>query len=189
MPKRVRDAQRRKLYRFEKQHPLLRPLWSARITNEQAMAMVIKVCQDLGRKVPEVRFSCRTGAAAASTSWIRFTPDKVSPILVLHEVAHVLTWISEDPEGHGPAYVGCYFALLERYLGISSDVLVADAKKGIEVTRWGTERCGSYEVKINTPWAPNGYVTKTVHRTKTVEKKSKVTLRVHIPTLEKYLGR
>lgn len=97
---------------------------------------------------PVIKFTKRAGSACASWRQLNFTPRNITLALALHEIAHSLTYdslslhfalrqLSVAPselspfqshalerfcdQGHGPRYVACYIALMERYAGHDPD--------------------------------------------------------------------
>lgn len=127
----ARDSQRSRCYAWEKKHPALKPLWSAKsMTKDEVIALVHRVCDELGRHRPRILFTKRRGGACASRWEMNFTPTRMPPILVIHELAHVLTYPYECKEGHGAVYMGCYIALLEAYFGFDGEALYVDAIAG-----------------------------------------------------------
>src|SRR5580704_11608912 len=151
----ARDMQKQLVYAWErklipgymKTNPLEVP---------DVRALIRKVHDDVraaggfAHEAPVVQFNKRNGSACASWGLLKFTPGYHTVELVLHEIAHSLTWNfmrsrlamrtnSTDPlllhararfcsQGHGPRYVACFIALLERYAGYQADASVALAR-------------------------------------------------------------
>lgn len=92
-----RDSQRAKVYAWE--HLAYPKLWAEEsLHSREVVALVNRVHEDVidagGHAAfsPEVRFTNRSGRACASWGKLTFTRGKTSRILVLHEIAHSLTW-------------------------------------------------------------------------------------------------
>lgn len=57
-------------------------------------------------------------------------PDLIPSWLLLHEVAHALTSsVDGESDGHGPAFMGLYVHLLERYLRFPSATMIESARE------------------------------------------------------------
>ena len=134
----ARDAQKALVYAWEKQ--FCPGYWTANpVEVPEVRALIRKVHADVlaaggfAHEAPVVQFTKRSGAACASWGILKFTPGKHSLEVVLHEIAHSLTWNIPSylaaahgrkvscSMGHGPRYVACFIALLERYAGKSVD--------------------------------------------------------------------
>ena len=135
----------------------------------EAREMIRKVHADVrsaggfAHEAPVVKFTKRNGSACASWGQLKFTPGLLTPELVLHEIAHSLTWNFEAmrvalrlpkdqlgplhdhavrrfcTQGHGPRYVACFIALCERYAGHSAELALSTAR-GFKYQAWGTCR-------------------------------------------------
>lgn len=126
MATRERDNQRNRVYAWELNNPIMKPFWnrSLNLTKSEVEKLCFTILRDAGAPTNQIqRFSVnfrqRNGGAEASPSGASFTPSNMPKILVLHEMAHALTWTITDFAGHGANYVSCYLALLERYLGLN----------------------------------------------------------------------
>jgi hypothetical protein len=121
--------QMRKVYAWEK---LAYPgFWTDdHLTPAEVRVMVHRVLNDVraggGKtcdpRLVEIRFNKRSASGSASWGRVNLNPKKVTLALLLHEIAHMLTWGAPvfDPivsckEGHGANFVGCFIALMERY--------------------------------------------------------------------------
>jgi hypothetical protein len=125
-----RDNQRNRVYTWEKNNSIMSSFWNnsfkaptLNMTQEAVKALCVQILRDAGRIQQSQRFSVdfrqRNGGAEAHMYKASFTPSNIPKILVLHEMAHALTWMQTDFSGHGPNYVSCYLALLEKYLGLN----------------------------------------------------------------------
>ena len=126
----ARDVQLKKVYAWEK---LAYPgYWTdGLLTREGVRALIWKVHQDVRDaggvacepRLIDIKFTKRKrGSACASWGSFNFNPTCMPVCLVLHEIAHSLTWGTpdlprRDAEGHGARYVACMIALLEHYAG------------------------------------------------------------------------
>lgn len=111
---------------------------------------------------PVVKFTKRTGYACARWGHLNFTRGQASLDTVLHEIAHSLTWCPAElraahaqtltgralsaaeqhilrtacNQGHGPRYLACFIALMERYAGFDIGApLILTA--GFDMAGWG----------------------------------------------------
>lgn len=140
----ARDTQQSKVYTWEK---IAYPgyLTDTKLTPSQVRSLVAQVHADVNcaggvaATTQVVKFTKRAGGACALWGSLNFTPNNSSLAVVLHEIAHSLTWCPNtqrlplygtkqeadrvcatlrrtlDDEGHGPRFVACMIALLERY--------------------------------------------------------------------------
>lgn len=139
----ARDSQRSKVYAWERvAYPGM--FTERKLTALEARQLVQRVHQDViaiggfADANPVVKFTKRAGGACASWGNLNFTRGSITIDLVLHEVAHSLTWnpsvlrladaFTTSPlgkhalaffcdQGHGPRWVACFIALQERYNG------------------------------------------------------------------------
>ena len=112
---RTRDTQQSAAYAWERivyaDHFAEAPL-----SEDQTREYVVSVASELGIPAPPVSFTVRDGsstAAYASRGTINFGKQSTQRVIILHELAHILT---PNAEAHGPEWVACYAALVERYL-------------------------------------------------------------------------
>jgi hypothetical protein len=151
----ARDTQKALVYAWEKQ--FCPGYWTTNpVEIPEVRALIRKVHADVlaaggfAHDAPVVKFTKRSGSACASWGILKFTPGKHTLEVVLHEIAHSLTWNhvtmtlalrsnSTDPlmqharklfcrMGHGPRYMACFIALLEHYAGRSVDAALALAR-------------------------------------------------------------
>jgi hypothetical protein len=149
----MRDVQMSLVYAWQKvAYP---KFWESKLLNSEVRALVNKVHQDVilaggwAVHTPEVKFTKRAGGACASWGRLNFTPHQSTLYLVLHEIAHSLTYLTSkarrellptkgedfkrhvdryvDVQGHGPRYVACLIALVEKYAGCPSDTALLTA--------------------------------------------------------------
>lgn len=141
----ARDSQRAKVYAWEKiAYPGY--LTDRLLTDMGVRHLVRRVHDDVNRAGgiaalgQTIKFTKRAGGACASWGNLNFTPRKTSIYIALHEIAHSLTWNPRlkdsvyetksladharqhfqtclDNQGHGPKYVACMLALIEKYAG------------------------------------------------------------------------
>jgi hypothetical protein len=143
----ARDNQRQRVYEWEKK--VFEKEWKdTSLTNEATVKLYNRILTDVGRnpKNVSIRFTKRTGGACASRNMANFTPGRCMPILVLHEAAHTLTRFNpdlrvDDAQGHGPQYVACYLALIERYLGV-------DIKRALSRRRYTVKKTVYRKAKL-----------------------------------------
>ncbi len=163
----ARDSQRGKVYAWER---VALPGFTTRnrLATDEVRALIARVQGDVEaaggfvNRQAAVKFTKRTGGACASWRVLNFTPGRTSHELVLHELAHHLTYdtcgqiVAEktareggeldafqqhalrhfDGQGHGPRYVACYVALLEHYAGKDVGTLLR-ACRSFTMETWG----------------------------------------------------
>lgn len=136
----LRDMQRKRLYVWEKNTPVLADFWKApSMLRSEVILLCKQILRDAGCGVDHVNrkfkieFNCRSGGAHGSERGVDFTPTYLPKIIVLHEMAHALTWPSRDKAGHGPAYLACYLTLLNRYLGVDMAEMMRSLKSTIQI--------------------------------------------------------
>ena len=147
----------------------------------EARELIRKVHADVlaaggfAHEAPVVKFTKRNGSACASWGRLKFTPSMLTPEIVLHEIAHSLTWnptASREAmrwsknlrtpmidhalrrlctQGHGPRYVACFIALCERYAGHSADAALALAR-GFHYQAWGPWRTVRAQAEGGSPY-------------------------------------
>lgn len=133
--KRPRDVQRSKVYRWEAEHVF--PHARTPLDLESCRSLVAAAYRWHERPDPRDpawappvvtdgrgrRHACGSRAVIKLPRWARTTA------VVLHECAHGMA-----PDQHGPLFVACYVALLERFAGLDSAVLRASlAQAGVQV--------------------------------------------------------
>lgn len=124
LPARPRDNQRQRLYNAEK---VLEAKWGAKIgcgRLEECQAYVDALCQERwfqsrwGRRSIEVRQKTHGCATSYAGSHICMPPWARTPMVTLHEVAHVLC--PATVAGHGPEYAAVYLFLVNNHFGEES---------------------------------------------------------------------
>lgn len=122
------------------------------LTVEEVRSLILHICETArgnGRKAraPVLRLTGRNGGGCARWDRImlpspnsRGGKNGYPRLLVLHEMAHVLTYgtpdtLAADPEGHGPRFVACYLALVERYSSRDTATALQRAQEGFEVRK------------------------------------------------------
>lgn len=140
MPVRQRDSQKHKVYAWETAG-FLKPFWdnSLNLSKTEVIYLCRKILKESNAPIWQqqmfrVDFSKRNGSAHANHAHASFTPTNTPKILVIHEMAHALTWGTRDFQGHGDKYLSCYMALLEKYLNLNVFDLAASLRKQIEKT-------------------------------------------------------
>lgn len=134
---RERDNQRSKVYTWEKSGEMA-SFWKKdlSITPAEACAFVRKIlreCDHPNWSSYRIEFGKRTNNACANRFFVNFDPKYLPPIIVIHEMAHALTLGTKDFAGHGPNYMSCYMALLEKYLGLNIFDMAKSLQKKIPV--------------------------------------------------------
>ncbi len=135
-PRAPRDFQRRRVYAWEARELLPPP--STSIPFDRAQGMIDAIWRELGLRHPPAaeRLPCqaRTRLADASRLSIRL-PEHVPGWCLLHELAHAMTTTHDGrSDRHGPAFMGVYVGLLERYLRLPRARLLASlAASGVAV--------------------------------------------------------
>lgn len=165
----ARDTQMSKVYAWERlafpsfatKHPL------KRYETQTLIYRVLADVKAAGGHTPTpiIKFTNRNGSARGSWFTLNFTPTRISLHLAIHEIAHALTWcppirVSAEVraglkqeltalerhlldygcnQGHGPKYVACYIALLERYADADVDALLDRARRFM-MLGWGPWR-------------------------------------------------
>ena len=94
----ARDIQMRLVYAWEREaYPGYFDKARSMVVPE-AREMIRKVHADVrsaggfAHEAPVVKFTKRNGSACASWGRLKFTPSMLTPEIVLHEIAHSLTW-------------------------------------------------------------------------------------------------
>ena len=105
-----------------------------------AQAMVDAIWSDMGLHYPPAvaplsRQATTTMARADRLSIL--LADRTPSWCILHELAHSMTSHADGrSDGHGPIFVGIYVRLIERYLRIEPQMLIASLRDaGIEIAR------------------------------------------------------
>jgi hypothetical protein len=153
----ARDAQRHLVYAWERVACPTFGKPDEAVTPSVVRAVIRRVHADVilaggfASDAPVVKFTKRNGSACASWGMLKFTPTRLNMWLTLHEIAHSLTFnprvsqvamrnrCDRTPiqdhalrfltlEGHGPRYVACFMALLERYAGLDLDHMLSLAR-------------------------------------------------------------
>lgn len=122
-PKRPRDFQRSRVYRWEGEHVL--PRFSERLSLEDCEQLIAAAYRWYEAIVPGQacapprltdgrgrRHACGSREVIKLPRWAR------TPPIVLHECAHGMA-----DDQHGPGFVAVYVALLERFLGLDAAAL------------------------------------------------------------------
>lgn len=133
-----RDTQRGRLYAWETSGNL-KNFWN----NDLSMTKknVVELCHNILRTVGctetqiknfNIKFSVRNGNAYGSNRGVNFTAGRTPKILVLHEMAHALTYPNRSISGHCGIFVSCYMALLEKYLGLNIVDLANSLRRPVE---------------------------------------------------------
>lgn len=87
-------------------------------------------CRDYGLKPPAVRQHNTQGATYSRfPDHISFQPRHKNPAIALHEVAHYIcdSIFGDEPEDHGPEWLGIYLWLLEKFKVVPRIALHAEA--------------------------------------------------------------
>ncbi|MEA2729948.1 MAG: hypothetical protein QOF70_4423 [Acetobacteraceae bacterium] len=105
-----------------------------------AQAVVDAIGSDTGLRYPPaiVPLSRRATATMACANRLSiWLADRTPSWCVLHELAHAMTSDADGrSDGHGPALMGVYVRLIERYLRLDTRTLIDSLQDaGIEVTR------------------------------------------------------
>lgn len=138
----ARDSQRSKVYKWEKK--LFASQWKEPSLTQEGAVNLFNACLLAGGRDPaqySIKFTKRKGGACAGTREANFTPGRLPPIIVIHEAAHALTWFRHqepavmDNQGHGPRYLSCYLALIERFLNLDIGEALVSLTKGFEEIR------------------------------------------------------
>lgn len=188
-----RDAQRARVYAWERiAYPGF--ITARKLTSPDAQVLVYRVHADIiarGGYAPNyppisIKFTKRRGGACASWRQMNFTRGAITLDLVLHELAHTLTWCPWErvsafhrvddaryagvPEaisplqrhllehgcdqGHGPKFVACFIALMERYGDRPASAALAVARS-FEMSAWGpwTGPRGQRMTRAEASWA------------------------------------
>ena len=123
-----RDGQRQRVYDWEDR--AIAPLDRSCIPFAAAQGIVDAIWAESGLRFPPkverlpASVRCRLGDADRLT--IRLPPSIPSWCL-LHELAHAMTTTHDGvSDGHGPAFMGLYVALLARYLRLNASELTQD---------------------------------------------------------------
>ena len=131
-----RDTQRSRVYAWEDRE--VAPHDPSLVPFTQVQGLVDAIWAENGlRYPPEVRPLPRqasTRLADASRLAIR-VPDRVASWCLLHELAHAMTTTHDgQSDQHGPAFVGVYVTLLERYLRLPRAALLSSlAASGVSI--------------------------------------------------------
>ena len=129
--RRPRDSQRSRLYHAERQHSrFAHPRWQGgrRVSTAPDALPTIAECQAYITKITRSAWFRRhfgtyliavdnsqgKGGACASRSRIYMSEYYRFPLMLLHELAHCLTWRYAD---HGREYAQVYLRLVTRWLG------------------------------------------------------------------------
>lgn len=134
---RARDRQRSRVYAWEDRE--VAPRDPSLIGFAAAQGMVDAIWADQGLRHPPrverlpARRRARTLASATRIS-LRL-PERTPSWVLLHELAHAMTaGFDGGGDGHGPVFLGVYARLLERYLRLPADGLLASMRAcGLEV--------------------------------------------------------
>lgn len=128
------DYQQKRVYAWERE--AIAPHDLSNIPFDQAQSIVNYIWNNEGLAyAPKVRLLSgaeRKGAWARGSRMGIYLREEGCPTWVLiHELAHALTMTADDEIClyHGKAFVGIYMKLVEKYLGISINVLMYLAKK------------------------------------------------------------
>lgn len=112
-----RDYQKSKVYRWERQ--LAHGKW---VEYNDLQAYVNRIWEAEGLKWPplvEALHKNDSHAGKADRHYVYFPKAGASEQTILHELGHSMTGtINEHTDGHGPAFVGVYMALLNRHLDV-----------------------------------------------------------------------
>jgi hypothetical protein len=142
---RPRDTQRKAAYRWE-QAVYADQYAEERLSEEQTREYVARVAGDLGIPLPPTSFTCRRNAYELHGA-VSFTKGGDRRVVILHELAHVLT---SSGEGHGPQWIACYAALVERYLGAWAEDALPQRPE-VEITKFVNGEI-SYEPRDGAGW-------------------------------------
>jgi len=117
----MRDTQKQKVYDWERH--VVSPLSKRSVPFSEAQAFVDGVWLAHGWLYPPtvslMPKQARRVYATGSRSEIRIQPHTPEWV-ILHELAHTLTYDDDGNDGHGADYVGIYIKLLERVMNIPS---------------------------------------------------------------------
>jgi len=130
---RPRDTQGARVYRWEDTETFLEVLAEVYLPLWEIKQLVERVCGDYGRAVPHISRGrrCRS-ARTCGKNLVVFPWASRNPMVVLHELAHVLC--PSHVEAHGPEYMRVYIDLLLRYgEGSGYGLLESARKSGIKV--------------------------------------------------------
>jgi len=140
MTRAKRDRQRGLVYAWE--NAVVAPCDRSEIDRADAQAMVNAIWTECGLhyppKVLPLPLQATTYIGRADRLTIELAPRLPSWCL-LHELAHAMTSTLEgDSDGHGPAFMAAYVALLARYLRLDPTALSASAmRQGIRLGEAG----------------------------------------------------
>lgn len=129
----MRDYQRQRVYDWENLN--VGPKDSSVIPFDQAQMMVNYIWEQEGLLYPpqvrEMPKQNRKAEAKANRSDIWVKPEGIASWILIHEIAHSLTTdtFDLDSDRHGPAFVGVYMRLLEKYIRIPLPLLMFSAKQ------------------------------------------------------------
>ena len=143
-----RDWQRARVYAWEDR--IVAPRDRSTLPYAAAENMVAAIWADLDLRFPPkvapLPGQARRLQADGSRLLLRL-PETMPSWLLLHEMAHALSSTHEGAsDGHGPAFMGLYIQLLERYMRWCRDELLRSATTdGIEV--WPEARPAFIEIR------------------------------------------
>jgi len=123
----VRDSQKWREYRFENLilHPMLDQAKET-LTQDECLLLVKRSRELFGFANVPIQFSNHSRRwARAWISHIVLPPWAMTPLTVMHEVAHTMT----QPYKHGPYFVRAFLILVARYYGVSLRRLKALARE------------------------------------------------------------
>ncbi len=121
----TRDGQKSRLYKWEDQ--VVSPYGSALVPFAHAQRMVNYIWAEMGLLYPPTverfRPNVVTQQASADRSYVHMHESLPTWVLI-HELAHSMTSTHEkNVHGHNEYYVGVYFSLLEKFLGMDGLML------------------------------------------------------------------
>ena len=124
-----RDDQRERLYRWERDAPLLKPFWKATLSLEACADLAARASDLFGLLPPKIGdgrgrlHACESNGTLKLPKWAR------SEAVVIHEAAHYVTGhvYGQGSAWHGPEFVAVYLAMLARLLGLDFDALKRSA--------------------------------------------------------------
>lgn len=120
--RRPRDSQRSKMYKWERDEPLLRNLWKS-MPEDDVVKFFDKVVNEefkYGHK-PTLTFRSGGRSSYGSIFGIRLLPCHHNKHIVLHELAHTMTFhdnMDKQIAGHGAEFMGMLVYLLVKHCNV-----------------------------------------------------------------------
>lgn len=125
-----RDFQKQRVYNWEAEN--LSAMDTTTIAFDNAQNVVDYVWASMGLKFPPkvlpLATHRRKAQATGGRGFIHIRPQ-VSNRMLLHELAHSMTASHDATDGHGPQFVGIYYKLLERFMGVPGPLMMYTLNK------------------------------------------------------------